>query len=74
MTFLGGVGHTLPFLIDEFRPAMILATGVVVVELAVIAWASATATWIRRAGESRVSDRRRRCYRLCGIGILIGSS
>jgi hypothetical protein len=38
MTLLGGVGHTLPFLIDEFRSAMALATGVVVLELAAIAW------------------------------------
>jgi VIT1/CCC1 family predicted Fe2+/Mn2+ transporter len=38
MTLLGGVGHTLPFLIDQFRPAMALATGVVVLELGIIAW------------------------------------
>lgn len=38
MTLLGGVGHTIPFLIDDFRLAMIVAMAVVVVELAVIAW------------------------------------
>lgn len=38
MTLLGGVGHTIPFLIDDFRLAMLVATTVVVVELAVIAW------------------------------------
>jgi VIT1/CCC1 family predicted Fe2+/Mn2+ transporter len=38
MTLLGGVGHTIPFLIDDFRLAMLVATAVVVVELAVIAW------------------------------------
>lgn len=38
MTFLGGIGHTLPFLIADFRVAMALATAVVVVELVLIAW------------------------------------
>jgi len=38
MTALGGVGHTLPFLIADFRAAMIAAMVVVVVELAVISW------------------------------------
>jgi rubrerythrin len=38
MTALGGIGHTLPFLIPDFRAAMTVAIGVVIVELAVIAW------------------------------------
>jgi len=38
MTTLGGLGHTLPFLISGFRPAMITAIAVVVVELALITW------------------------------------
>jgi rubrerythrin len=38
MTALGGIGHTLPFLITDFRVAMIAAVAVVVVELAVISW------------------------------------
>src|SRR5271165_5235428 len=38
MTALGGIGHTLPFLIPAFRPAMIAAALVVVVELGVISW------------------------------------
>jgi rubrerythrin len=38
MTFLGGIGHTLPFLISSFRVATSVATAVVVVELAAIAW------------------------------------
>jgi rubrerythrin len=38
MTALGGVGHTLPFLIPSFRVAMTLAFFVVVVELGVITW------------------------------------
>jgi erythrin-vacuolar iron transport family protein len=38
MTAIGGVGHTLPFLISDFRVAMTAAILVVVVELGVIAW------------------------------------
>src|SRR5580658_3208960 len=38
MTFLGGIGHALPFLIPDFWGAMSVATGVVLVELLVIAW------------------------------------
>jgi rubrerythrin len=38
MTALGGVGHTLPFLISGFRTAMTLAVLVVLVELAIISW------------------------------------
>jgi erythrin-vacuolar iron transport family protein len=38
MTALGGVGHTLPFLIQGFRTAMTLAVLVVLVELAIISW------------------------------------
>jgi rubrerythrin len=38
MTAIGGVGHTLPFLINNFKIAMAIAIGVVAVELAVIAW------------------------------------
>ena len=38
MTTLGGIGHTLPFLIPWFSTALAFAIGVVVVELAVISW------------------------------------
>jgi erythrin-vacuolar iron transport family protein len=38
MTTLGGVGHTLPFLISNFYYAMSVAVAIVAVELAVIAW------------------------------------
>jgi rubrerythrin len=38
MTTLGGIGHTLPFLIPNFWTAMSIAFAVVVVELAVISW------------------------------------
>jgi VIT1/CCC1 family predicted Fe2+/Mn2+ transporter len=38
MTALGGLGHALPFLIPDFRTAMVIAVAVVAVELGVIAW------------------------------------
>src|SRR5271165_5036164 len=38
MTTLGGIGHTLPFLIPGFTAAMTAAIFVVIVELAVISW------------------------------------
>jgi rubrerythrin len=38
MTALGGIGHTLPFLIADFHLAMVVAMAVVVVELALISW------------------------------------
>ena len=38
MTTLGGIGHTLPFLIPGFGIATAVAVAVVAVELAVIAW------------------------------------
>jgi VIT1/CCC1 family predicted Fe2+/Mn2+ transporter len=38
MTALGGIGHTLPFLIADFQIAMIAAVAVVAVELATITW------------------------------------
>jgi len=38
MTALGGIGHTLPFLIADFRVAMVAAVLVVLVELGVITW------------------------------------
>ena len=41
MTSLGGIGHTLPFLIPAFRAAMTAAIIVVVVELGVITWVRA---------------------------------
>ncbi|HJT89464.1 MAG TPA: ferritin family protein [Bryobacteraceae bacterium] len=38
MTALGGIGHTLPFLIPSFTAAMGVAIAVVVLELAAITW------------------------------------
>lgn len=38
MTTLGGIGHTLPFLIPNFQTAVITAICVVIVELGIITW------------------------------------
>ena len=38
MTTLGGIGHTLPFLIPDFFMATVIAVIVVICELAVISW------------------------------------
>jgi len=38
MTTLGGIGHTLPFLIQDFHAALTAAIVVVVVELGIISW------------------------------------
>ena len=38
MTTLGGIGHSLPFLIHNLRTATSVAVTVVIIELIVIAW------------------------------------
>src|SRR4029077_18205879 len=38
MTAIGGIGHTIPFLLHDFRLAMTVAGLVVVIELGVITW------------------------------------
>ena len=38
MTFLGALGHSLPFLIPAFLSASMIAGGVVIAELLLIAW------------------------------------
>ena len=38
MTAIGGIGHTLPYLMHNFHSATSVAIGVVVVELAIISW------------------------------------
>jgi rubrerythrin len=38
MTALGGLGHTLPYLIGSFKVATVVAVGVVIAELAMISW------------------------------------
>jgi rubrerythrin len=38
MTAIGGIGHTLPFLIPEFHAALFVAVAVVLIELLAISW------------------------------------
>jgi VIT1/CCC1 family predicted Fe2+/Mn2+ transporter len=38
MTTLGGIGHTLPFLIPHLKTAVAVAVAVVLVELGTISW------------------------------------
>jgi len=38
MTTVGGIGHTVPFLVPDFRFATIVAAAVVVIELIAITW------------------------------------
>src|SRR5204862_3323038 len=38
MTALGGLGHTLPYLLPQYRAATAVAVGVVIIELAGISW------------------------------------
>ena len=38
MTMLGGIGHTLPFLIPSFHIATVVAVAVVIAELGAISW------------------------------------
>jgi intracellular septation protein A len=38
MTTLGGIGHTLPYLIPHFKTATTVAIVVVAIELIVISW------------------------------------
>jgi len=38
MTALGGIGHTLPFLVPEFQLALVIAMVVVLLELGIITW------------------------------------
>ena len=37
-TFLGGILHTLPFLIAQYRSALLLALAVIAFELVALAW------------------------------------
>ena len=37
-TFLGGILHTLPFLIPQYRPAVLLALAAIAFELLALAW------------------------------------
>ena len=72
MTALGGLGHTLPYLITDFWTATTIAAGVVLVELWLIAWIRArymdTKFW--RASLEVVAGG----LIVFAVGILIGSA
>jgi len=72
MTTIGGVGHTLPYLIGDFRTATALAITAVLVELWVIAWIRARymdTKFLRAAFEVVVGG-----LIVFAAGILIGSA
>ena len=72
MTAIGGVGHTLPYLIHDFRVATGLAIAVVLVELWAIAWIRARymdTRFLRAAFEVVVGG-----LIVFAAGILIGSA
>ena len=72
MTTLGGVGHTLPYLISDFHTATAIAISVVLVELWVIAWIRSRymdTKFMRAAFEVVLGG-----LIVFGAGILIGSA
>jgi erythrin-vacuolar iron transport family protein len=72
MTTVGGVGHTLPYLIHDFWIATILAVAVVIIELWAIAWVRARymdTPFLRAAYQIVVGG-----FLVFVTGILIGSA
>lgn len=72
MTTIGGVGHALPYLINDFRIATTLAVVVVLIELWAIAWIRARymdTRFLRAAFEVVLGG-----LIVFGAGILIGSA
>lgn len=72
MTAAGGIGHTLPYLIPEFRTATALAFCVVVVELLAIAWVQWK--YMETPPVSAVAKVVLGGALVCATGVLIGSS
>ncbi len=72
MTALGGLGHTLPYLIADFWTATGIAAAVVLIELWLIAWIRARymdSKFVRAAFEVVLGG-----LVVFGVGILIGSA
>jgi hypothetical protein len=72
MTALGGIGHTLPFLIKDFRLALWAAGAVVIAELGVITWIRRTymdTPWVTAALQVGLGG-----VLVFVTGVLIGSS
>ena len=72
MTTLGGIGHTLPFLIPSFTAAMTAAISVVVAELAVISWIRSK--YMETSAVSAVLQVGLGGVLVFATGVLIGSS
>jgi rubrerythrin len=72
MTTLGGIGHTLPFLIPTFSAAMTAAIAVVVAELGVISWVRKT--YMETSAISAVLQVGLGGVLVFATGVLIGSS
>jgi hypothetical protein len=72
MTTLGGIGHTLPFLISSFTAAMTAAICVVVAELAVISWIRKT--YMETSAVSAILQVGLGGVLVFATGVLIGSS
>ena len=71
MTTAGGIGHTLPFLITDFKLAMAIAVAIVAVELGIIAWVRHRYMDTPASGR-RVSGHRRRGCLFLLLGFLLG--
>lgn len=72
MTMVGGLGHTLPYLISDFWTATVIAGVVVLIELWVIAWIRARymdTKFLRAALEVVAGG-----LIVFAVGILIGSA
>jgi hypothetical protein len=72
MTFVGAVGHTLPFLIPAFVTAALIVGGVVIGELLLIAWIRhryMDTPWLSATFQVVVGG-----VMVFGVGMLIGSS
>jgi VIT1/CCC1 family predicted Fe2+/Mn2+ transporter len=72
MTTLGGIGHSLPYLIRDIKTATWIAVGVVLVELGVIAWIRRK--YMDTPWSSAVIQVVLGGLLVFGVGLLIGSS
>jgi VIT1/CCC1 family predicted Fe2+/Mn2+ transporter len=72
MTTLGGIGHSLPYLIRDVKSATWIAVAVVLVELGVISWVRHK--YMDTAWSSAVIQVVLGGLLVFGVGLLIGSS
>ena len=72
MTTLGGLGHSLPYLVRDVRTATWIAVAVVMIELALIAWVRHK--YMDTAWSSAIIQVVFGGLLVFGVGILIGSS